>query len=331
MDERTAPTSDDVRPVRNEGPDLPPPKTVREDLLCPGCGYNLRGLRFGARCPECARPIVSPDKDRGTAQGDQLLQIAPDRRVAFGRGCALAAVCLIVAALTNPASIVFHPDNRAIFDVMNLALSIGWFIAVLLLTPGWLGERGPTTATLRQLIRIGTLALPILPLMSMVERTATLNVGAEVMVEWTGSLAAIAAMAAAAVLGWILSDMAEDAEIEFPSRALMMFVWLMPVSSMLLSIMPADVTWVDLPVVGLVYLLWCFALIAGAYGLLALRSYIRWTIRYAMQRADREMRRSSSESERSFPEPVDKPRATTSGGEDDDDRPDDDEDAIPLA
>lgn len=26
------------------------------DVLCPGCGYNLRGLK-GVACPECSRPV----------------------------------------------------------------------------------------------------------------------------------------------------------------------------------------------------------------------------------------------------------------------------------
>lgn len=32
--------------------------TIAEDKACPGCGYNLRGLPYGGKCPECARPIL---------------------------------------------------------------------------------------------------------------------------------------------------------------------------------------------------------------------------------------------------------------------------------
>ena len=42
---------------------------IEQDTPCPGCGYNLRGLRLDARCPECgratidtfARPVGAPD------------------------------------------------------------------------------------------------------------------------------------------------------------------------------------------------------------------------------------------------------------------------------
>ena len=31
---------------------------IEGDTPCPGCGYNLRGLRLDARCPECGRPTA---------------------------------------------------------------------------------------------------------------------------------------------------------------------------------------------------------------------------------------------------------------------------------
>lgn len=338
QDESAATTSDDAPSPREDGSDLPPPKTVRGDLLCPGCGYNLHGLRFGSRCPECARTIVDPEKDRGGTYGDQLLQIAPDRRKRFSRGCTIAAACLIVAALTHPVTIIFHPDNRALFAWLDLGLSAGWIAGVLLLAPSWLVERGPMTARLRPYIILGTLALPVVPLITMMQPTMTLNEFAESTAGIMRALAALAAVAAAVVLGWILSEMAEDAELERPSRAIMAFVWITPIASLLLRMMPDDVTWVDLPIVVLVYLLWSVALIAGAYGLLGVRSYIRWSIRYAEQRAARDLRRQSGDSERSFPAPVDRPArpsGTSDEGRgdaaDDDVDDDDDDDAIPLA
>jgi cell division protein FtsW (lipid II flippase) len=34
-----------------------PPPTVETDLACIHCGYNLRTLSSGGKCPECATPI----------------------------------------------------------------------------------------------------------------------------------------------------------------------------------------------------------------------------------------------------------------------------------
>ena len=33
---------------------------IRGEHKCPHCGYNLRGARAGAACPECGAPVVSP-------------------------------------------------------------------------------------------------------------------------------------------------------------------------------------------------------------------------------------------------------------------------------
>ena len=43
----------DANPRRSDTPG----RLVWHDLPCPGCGYNLRGLRE-SRCPECARPFT---------------------------------------------------------------------------------------------------------------------------------------------------------------------------------------------------------------------------------------------------------------------------------
>jgi uncharacterized repeat protein (TIGR04138 family) len=42
-------------PVMAAGADNLP--DINEDEPCPWCGYNLRGLREGGRCPECGKPI----------------------------------------------------------------------------------------------------------------------------------------------------------------------------------------------------------------------------------------------------------------------------------
>ena len=31
---------------------------IEDDVACPACGYNLRGLRMDGRCPECGRPAI---------------------------------------------------------------------------------------------------------------------------------------------------------------------------------------------------------------------------------------------------------------------------------
>jgi hypothetical protein len=68
--------------------------TVLEDRECPGCGYNLRGLKLGGRCPECGRTI-SGGQARGRFLDD--LSRAPMRYLGTLRaGLALASVGLML-------------------------------------------------------------------------------------------------------------------------------------------------------------------------------------------------------------------------------------------
>jgi hypothetical protein len=36
---------------------MPPPDIISNNLPCRKCSYNLRGLKFDGRCPECGEPI----------------------------------------------------------------------------------------------------------------------------------------------------------------------------------------------------------------------------------------------------------------------------------
>ncbi len=39
---------------------------INSDRFCPGCGYNLKGLMAGGRCPECGRHISTANRWRAT-------------------------------------------------------------------------------------------------------------------------------------------------------------------------------------------------------------------------------------------------------------------------
>jgi len=51
---------------------------IERDIECPGCGYNLRGLRYGAFCPECGLGI-------GKRPGDDASESMPDFLGFWGR------------------------------------------------------------------------------------------------------------------------------------------------------------------------------------------------------------------------------------------------------
>ena len=44
---------------------------IEQDTPCPGCGYNLRGMRLDANCPECGRPTLDTfARPLGPAHGE---------------------------------------------------------------------------------------------------------------------------------------------------------------------------------------------------------------------------------------------------------------------
>lgn len=76
---------------RPEIPDDP----IARDTPCPACGYNLRGLRYSQRCPECGGPAA------GAVAGLQLLYGDPAwvRRLARGARWLRAAFLPWAAAI----------------------------------------------------------------------------------------------------------------------------------------------------------------------------------------------------------------------------------------
>lgn len=60
-----------------------PSSTVSDDLACIHCGYNLRGLAYDGKCPECSKPVST------SRRGDFLKHADPEwlNKVRFG--CAL--------------------------------------------------------------------------------------------------------------------------------------------------------------------------------------------------------------------------------------------------
>lgn len=68
---------------------LQAPGVINDDRACLACGYALRGLREGQRCPECGRPII-PLRGQGLAEA----QTGDLQRLAF----ALLAACVGWAA-----------------------------------------------------------------------------------------------------------------------------------------------------------------------------------------------------------------------------------------
>ena len=70
---------------------------IEQDTPCPDCGYNLRGMRLDARCPECGRPTIDTfSRPLGAGDGEFAERLV--RRPA-GAVLGLAAVGFFADAL----------------------------------------------------------------------------------------------------------------------------------------------------------------------------------------------------------------------------------------
>ena len=104
---------------------------IEHDCECPGCGYNLRGLRLGVACPECGVPTTA------IGEIDEPLSHMPMRIIlTFIRGCWVASICvLLMVALVIADRWDSIDEKYAAYGAATLAVI--WLGAVIWLTPAF--------------------------------------------------------------------------------------------------------------------------------------------------------------------------------------------------
>lgn len=124
--------------------------TVKSDIPCRKCGYNLRGLNVGGRCPECGSPVGL------SVQGDLLRFADPNWLMTLRKGVNLILIGVLVAVIVALAGAlgrgVLPP---LIVQLTSLGGSVFSLLGGWLLTdpdPSGLGEQ--QYGTVRKLIRI---------------------------------------------------------------------------------------------------------------------------------------------------------------------------------
>jgi hypothetical protein len=137
---------------------------IQDDRVCPGCSYNLKGLRTGDRCPECAMPIPM----RVGARHGWMMTHSP---VEYLHGLAHGSIWMLASAGVLVGSLVWigvelawNSSFSRPVGIFAVLAAIGWLIGVCMVTvprpqePGNPGTRVAEWRKLRWTARVSQFA-----------------------------------------------------------------------------------------------------------------------------------------------------------------------------
>ena len=278
-------------PVSNLPP-APPTGTVINERQCVGCGYNLRGLPVGGRCPECGMPIASESRF------DEPLAHSPVEVIkAFRLGCWFATVVMFSAAVTIVARSFRAVPAEAIAAILGV-LAMLWLAATWMVTPSFTiraaAARGfGPTSRLRMAARalqFGWLACA--SCYALVALYSTQLGGWVGLVRLGMIVSAIVGFAGVVCLGILLERLAEWARDDDAERALNLAVWGVPITT---SILFLNTSMFLLSIV--IALIWLMSVLAFPYGMLSLSRSVSLSVSHAREYQNRERRRYERQQE----------------------------------
>jgi hypothetical protein len=127
---------------------MDPTATVPGDAPCRKCSYNLRGLTYGGRCPECGTPVGL------SIHGDLLRYSDPEWLLKLARGLSFILWGILVAIVVGIVG-GFVSNDPALHHWLGIfGGAMGFYGAWLLTEPDPSGLGEAQYATSRKLVRV---------------------------------------------------------------------------------------------------------------------------------------------------------------------------------
>lgn len=269
------------------------------DRECAGCGYNLRGLRYGVVCPECGMPSTAPPGI------DDPLSVMPMRIIlALVRGCWVASICVVLMVAVVLAERFGALDARIAMTILTV-LSMVWVGAVVWLTPVFslpeavsrgFGYRSPLRSAGRWLQVGWVVATGFTALRASVNAPAPVE-GLLWLGTIVGLMAGLSGLVALSILMERLADWARDEDAQ---RMFNWAAWSWPLAMLVFVPVQAIAgSWIGTGGqyrwgAGLFILLWLLAIGTFPYGLLMLAKSVTLSILHNIEyqgRTERKLER----------------------------------------
>ena len=273
-------------------------RTIDQDLFCVSCGYNVRGLVYGRNCPECGTQI----KRSGATIKDPLIAGDWHERQSLRTGLALVSTSLFVVAIARLGlMIVLFATLPVIIGRMYLVLgvivSLAWIVGVWMVTPPRFDE---IYHRIRWVRRVARWSAPLL-VPGYVAWWIAITVAAGTNTEdlwrdWSILLRGSAGIGALLLAAYLVR-LASDAELEDAAKRMYYAIWMLPIPSLLLIVLPSQFIWIALILYAIPLLIWVWYMIAYARGAFDMFNHISWAMRIAADYPHRLNRMSETRSE----------------------------------
>lgn len=257
------------------------PQAIDRDVFCATCGYNVRGLTYGRNCPECGSQIVPV-----AGLEDVLVSGDWSERQRTYVGLALVAGCLIGVALARGAlfiGLIFtgiaNLDDAYLW--LGTAMSIAWIAGVLMMTDRRLDAPYPRLRWMRIWTRRSQVLW--LPAYGLWLIAAAANQAGNALPLVYAASVVLRGAAAVGAFGFaiLLMRIAEDAGLERAARRINLAIWMLPLPTLILALIPSTILWISLFLVAIPLLIWCWYVLVWGRAVLEMERHVSWALRLA--------------------------------------------------